>query len=121
MTAEIIKTCLPRYFFCRNCNILVKVKREKKTAYFEKEGEGGRLGVETKSGLMRLIGTFQLSPRGFYLTLSLFQHLLALTVLVIDGLAGALFCRLLTAGGNTPAPPPAAWRGDPEASRPRAW
>ena len=107
--------------FCRNCNILVKVKREKKTAYFEKGGEGGRLGVETKSGLMCLIGIFQLSLGGFYLTLSLSQHLLALTVLVIDGLAGALFCRLLKAGGNTPAPPPVAWHGDPEASRPGAW
>ena len=107
--------------FCRNPNILAKVKREKKTAYFEMGGEGGRLGVETKSGLMLLIGAFQLSPRGFYLTLSLSRHLLALTVLVIDGLVGALFCRLRKAGGNTPAPPPAAWHGDPEASRPRAW
>ena len=107
--------------FCRNCNILVKVKREKKTAYFEKGGEGGRLGMETKSGLMCLIDAFQLSPRGFYLTLSLSQHLLALTVLVIDGLAGAIFCRLLKAGGNTSVPPPAAWHGDPEVSRPGAW
>ena len=107
--------------FCRNPNILVKVKREKKTAYFETGGEGGRLGVETKSGLMLLIGAFQLGPRGFYLTLSLSRHLLTLTVLVIDGLVGALFCRLRKAGGNTPAPPPAAWHGDPEASRPRAW
>lgn len=60
-------------------------------------GGGGNI----KSGLMCLVGTFQLSPQGFYLTLSLSRHLLVLTVLVIDGLVGALFCRHVKAGGDT--------------------